>query len=68
MFKTHAAYRDTSAYDKMHYCEIYDTAPPTPQGLKTTQEIYEWHDTVPYRTGYTICGKGEYGNGYYHRR
>ena len=31
MVKTDAAYRDTPQFDKTHYCDIYDTAPPTPQ-------------------------------------
>ena len=66
MYKTDAAYRETS--DQTYCCDPYDPCPATPEGLPTLQAIYEWHDTVPYKTGHTICCKNEYGNGYYKRR
>ena len=41
--------------------------PATPRGFGR-DEVNEFHDKVPYQTGFAICGKGEYGNGYYKKR
>ena len=58
MQKLDAAYRETTSDTKVNYCDIYDTAPATPQGFGR-DEVNEFHDKVPYRTGFAICGKGE---------
>ena len=67
MTKLDAAYRETDKFTKTYYCDIYDTAPATPGGL-SRWEVNEFHDKVPYKTGFAICGKLEYGCGYFKKR
>ena len=59
--------RETDSHTKSYYCDIYDTAPETPGGLNN-REVNEFHDKVPFMTGYAICGRLEYGCGYFRRR